>query len=130
MPPISCLVLRDFGAFNKKIQVLVFQGHVSSINKHSYSTSLMSQSEVHESTNFLNTVNKNVLVFLWLSAHIKNIKMILGSLFLIIVTATAAFSPSPEPVCLYNEVFELDAFKKCSRFYFESMTTVSSTILK
>lgn len=41
----------------------------------------MSKYEIHESTDFLNIININFLVFLWLRTPIKNIKMIPGNLF-------------------------------------------------
>lgn len=58
----------------------------------------MSKYEIPEPTNFLNTTNENVLAFLWLSTLIKNLKTILGSLFLIVLTGTTAFLPLPEAV--------------------------------
>lgn len=46
------------------------------------------------------------------------------------LTGAAAFLHSPEAVLFYNEAFELDAFKRCFRFYFEYMSVLFFTILK
>lgn len=85
----------------------------------------MSKYEIPEPTNFLNTTNENVLAFLWLSTLIKNIKTTLGSLFLIVLTGTAAFLPLPEAVWLWS--FWERCFQEMFSFYFESMTITSST---
>ena len=59
--------------------------------------------------------------------------MILRNLFqgfLIMLTGTEAFLRCVEGVFLYNEVFELDVFKRCFRFCFEYVSPMFFTFLK